>query len=73
MTLAWYDPPNVDGTTSKALLQNLDLKLVSPTGQVFYPNRRSSADTLNTVEHTEINPASSGVWKVCYGILRSDF
>ncbi len=33
-TLHWYDPPNEDGTTNQALLQNLDLKIVSPTNQV---------------------------------------
>lgn len=30
----------------------------------FYPNGKKSADTLNTVEHIQINPAGSGVWKV---------
>lgn len=33
MTLAWYDPPNQQGTTSKALLHNLDLLLVDPNGR----------------------------------------
>ena len=31
-TLAWYDPPN-SGNPAKALLNNLDLSITSPTGK----------------------------------------
>ena len=33
VTLAWYDPPSVMGTTSKALIHNLDLVVTSPNGK----------------------------------------
>jgi len=32
-TLAWYDPPNVEGTTSKALLNDINLVLVAPNNK----------------------------------------
>ncbi len=35
VTLAWYDPANVDGTTKKALLHDLDLKITSPYNEVY--------------------------------------
>ena len=37
-TIAWYDPPNTDGTTQRALLQDLDLVAVSPSENKLYSN-----------------------------------
>ena len=64
-TLSWYDPPNVDGTTGRALLQNLDLLIVAPDGQAYWGNGGSSADVLNTVEHIEIDNTVQGSYQVC--------
>jgi len=30
--VSWYDPPSVDGSSVRALLQNLDLVVTSPSG-----------------------------------------
>jgi hypothetical protein len=30
-TITWYDAPNVEGTTTKALINNIDLSLTSPS------------------------------------------
>jgi hypothetical protein len=32
VTIAWYDPPNVQGTTTKALINDLNLLVTSPSG-----------------------------------------
>lgn len=34
VTLAWYDPPTVGGTTTKALIHDLDLTATSPANKV---------------------------------------
>jgi hypothetical protein len=64
VTVTWYDPPNVDGTTSKALLNDLDLKIVSPYGDVYYPNGKNVKDSLNNNEKIVINNPKKGAYKV---------
>jgi hypothetical protein len=32
-TISWYDPPAVQGSTSKALINDLNLYAVSPSNQ----------------------------------------
>ena len=68
-TLAWYDPPGVDGSTAKALLQDLDLRLVGPDGQTRWANGGGGPDDLNTVEHIEVELARprhlAGVFVIC--------
>ena len=34
VTVSWYDPPAVYGTSSSVLIHNLDLTVLSPTGQM---------------------------------------
>jgi hypothetical protein len=34
VTLAWYDYPTQSGSTGKALINDLNLALVDPNGQV---------------------------------------
>jgi hypothetical protein len=34
VTMAWYDPPAVTGSTGSALIHDLDLTVTSPSGQV---------------------------------------
>jgi len=45
-TIAWYDPPN-SGKPARALLNNLDLKFVSPSGKRLIP--KSSNDSVLTI------------------------
>jgi hypothetical protein len=33
VTLSWYDPPSVYGTTGSVLINNLDLLVVAPSGR----------------------------------------
>eukprot|EP01039_Chlorochromonas_danica_P008456 gene8456-9322_t len=61
-TLVWYDPPGVQGTTSKALIHDLDLSVSSPSGRTYYPNGLSGKDKLNTVERVVVTNPSSGSW-----------
>jgi len=63
-TLVWYDPPNQDGITTPALLHDLDLVLVSPSGAQFLGNGGSTADTLNTVEQVLVDGPELGAWTV---------
>jgi len=63
-TIAWYDPPAVQGSTSKALINNLDLSAISPSNKRIYPNGRSSPDTVNVNERLNISDPQRGTWKV---------
>ncbi|MCB9370514.1 hypothetical protein H6501_02870 [Candidatus Woesearchaeota archaeon] len=60
VTLAWDDVPGAN------LINDLDLKLLSPTGQTFYPwtldpntsareSWRNDSDHLNNVEQVYVN------------------
>ncbi len=74
ITMAWDDPagtPNV----SPALINDLDLVVVSPSGVRFFPwtlNPASPAspavqtqvDTLNNIEQVQITNPESGAWRV---------
>lgn len=62
VTLVWFDPPNVDGITSKALLHDLDLKVLSPLKEVFLGNRM--ADTRNSNEQVHVRSPETGVWQI---------
>ena len=60
----WYDPANVDGTTNNALLQDLDLVVISPNGDTLYPNGRGDRDFLNTVERVVVDNPQEGAYTV---------
>ena len=64
VTLAWFDPPNVNGNTAKALINNLDLAALSPSGKKLHGNGGSSPDTINTNEQIHIEKPESGVWTI---------
>jgi hypothetical protein len=49
VTLAWTDYPSLP-EARQHLVNDLDLRLVDPEGNVCYPNNRSSRDPLNNVE-----------------------
>ncbi len=75
--LMWPDPAAPIGA-SKALINDLDLELVAPNGQVYrpwvlnaYPDPDSldadavrKVDTLNNVELVSVSSPMSGTWKV---------
>ncbi len=64
-TLSWYDPPAVDGSNKKALIHDLDLLLVSPSGRRVYSNGRSNFDSLNNNERVVVPSGSEvGQWQV---------
>jgi len=60
-TLAWYDPP-APGKPAKALLHDLDLTIISPSGKRYLGNGRS--DTVNNNEQVVVNSPESGRWRV---------
>ncbi|UYV12879.1 MAG: S8 family serine peptidase [Phycisphaera sp.] len=72
-TLTWADP---QGTTSSTVhrINNLDLKITSPSGDVYWGNgglnggiwstTGGSADTVNTVENVFVQNPDAGTWTV---------
>ncbi len=54
ITLAWSDYPSLPEARLQ-LVNDLDLRVVGPAGEVYYPNGRSSRDPLNNVERVVIN------------------
>ena len=64
VTISWYDPPNVQGTTTAALVQNLDLSVTSPSGTTYWGNGGANADILNTNEQVYIDNPEEGDWRV---------
>jgi hypothetical protein len=62
VTIVWNDPPNVIWA-AKNLLNDLDLMVVSPKGEVFYGNNRKG-DEFNPVEKVVIYRPVKGEYKV---------
>ncbi|MFI4882690.1 MAG: S8 family serine peptidase [Phycisphaerales bacterium JB064] len=72
-TLTWADP---EGTTSSTLhrINNLDLRITSPSGQTYWGNSGLSAgiwsttggtaDTVNTVENVFVQNPQAGTWTI---------
>jgi len=54
VTLAWTDYPSLPETRLR-LVNDLDLRLVDPEGNSYYPNGRSSRDPLNNVERVNMD------------------
>ncbi len=80
VTLVWTDPPAAVGLggTGSAIVNNLDLEVVSPTGEVYAGNALDTGlgvsvpvgtaaafDRLNTVEQVVLpSSVDAGVWRV---------
>lgn len=64
VTLSWFDPPAQDGSTSTALINDLDLAVTDPTGNVYYGNGGGSPDTVNNNEQVLQAAPMTGVWTV---------
>ncbi len=54
VTLAWSDYPSLPQARLH-LVNDLDLRVLDPDGNIFYPNARSSRDPLNNVERVVID------------------
>lgn len=63
VTLAYSDFP-ASVTAAKALVNDLDLVLLSPSGLKFYPNGGSIPDRLNNVETIDVPQVESGTYVV---------
>ena len=71
VTLVWTDYPGT-AAASKTLVNDLDLKVTSPGGDVYYGNvfnggwstTGGSADRTNNVENVYVQAAASGTWTV---------
>ncbi len=73
VTLVWTDPPGIPMATQHRK-NNLDLKLISPSGLVYWGNNNlqsanqtapgGTPDNINTVENVFIANPESGDWQV---------
>ena len=54
VTLAWTDYPSLPAARLH-LVNDLDLRVIGPEGDVFYPNGRDSRDPLNNVERVTLD------------------
>ena len=74
LTLAWQDYP-ADPAVSKALVNDLDLTVTSPSGTVYYPNNYGTLDHTNNVEFIEFTAPEAGSYTVnvnAYEINKTD-
>ncbi len=63
ITLCWIDPP-ASLSSSQALVNDLDLEVVDPSGTTYYPNNSTSADRVNNVETVDILTPSTGMYTI---------
>jgi hypothetical protein len=71
--LVWHDPPASE-LANPALVNNLDLDLIAPDETIHYPwtldpespsqLATTGVDTLNNVEHLEVDLPIAGTWRV---------
>lgn len=73
VTLTWSDPPALPSLT-KTLVNNLDLSVTSPSGEVYHGNyglmesneslAGGTPDSINTVENVFLTSPENGQWKI---------
>lgn len=65
-TVSWYDVPNQDGISTQALLNDLDMLLVSPSGTQWYGNGANTGnagfDSVNNNEQVFVATPDTGDW-----------
>lgn len=63
IVMAYADAP-ASLSSSKQLVNDLDLTVTTPSGTTLYPNSRTSADRLNNVEGVRIASAAAGDYTI---------
>ncbi|MCX7829940.1 MAG: S8 family serine peptidase, partial [Acidobacteria bacterium] len=71
IALCWTDPPS-SLLSSKTLVNNLDLKVISPSGQVYYGNNFQNGvsvsggnpDAINNIELFFLENCEQGIWQI---------
>jgi hypothetical protein len=63
LTLVWTDPPGQPGA-ERALVNDLNLRLEGPGGQVYLGNGGETADSLNNVETIKLERPQPGLYTV---------
>ncbi len=63
VTLVWTDYP-ASTSSSKQLVNDLDLTVQSPTGTTYYPNHLGGADHTNNVETVDIASPVTGTYTI---------
>lgn len=64
IVMAYADAPG-EPSNSRQLVNDLDLKVVSPSGQTtYYPNSLSGPDRVNNVEGVRLKSASAGTYTI---------
>jgi hypothetical protein len=75
VTLNWIDPPGSSDSNDPDLINNLDVRLISPGGTSFWPftgpqgDRTQNAtatgpNSIDTVEHVRVPMPQTGYWTV---------
>lgn len=62
LTLAYTDYPSTAGS-GKKLVNDLDLMLIGPTGEVFYARSKAAPDRTNNVETLELATPAPGIYE----------
>ena len=65
-TVAWIDPP-ATSSSAEQLVNNLDLRVISPSGKKFYMWSENKWDTVNVIERVIVDVEDvneSGTWLV---------
>jgi hypothetical protein len=63
VTLSWYDPPAQAGS-KESLVNDLDLWVEGPDGQILNSNGLAQNDRKNTAERIRWTVSSDGVWQI---------
>lgn len=71
VSLVWTDPP-ASPIALKTLVNDLDLKIISPTQEIYYGNNflngysvpNGTADSKNNVEMVLLENCEEGIWKI---------
>ena len=61
--MAWYDPPPV-GSPAKALINDIDIRVISPSRVRYYGNGKQSYDTVNNNEQVFVKKPEAGRWQI---------
>jgi hypothetical protein len=66
-TIAWTDKPGLVGST-KQLLNDINLKIISSSGEIYYGNNNINSDSVNPVERIVIKHPTVSTYKVIVSV-----